>query len=561
MKGENIKYEVLNPWADVDIPKLEGLSPRVADLTGKTIGLLYNAKVAARPILTVVKERLRERFPTLKTSWHEATPPSMWNESLGNEREAWNQKLQDWVKGVDAAIIAVGDCGACTKYGSYDAITAEQSSTPAVMLVAEGFENDVRSAVSSRGIPGLRFVTETVPCECTIEEKIQAGISEGAIDNIIAALTRPLTAEEQSPSKEVEELPRIVFKGDPQEVNRFFYKRGWTDGLPIIPPTEESVEEMLTGTGLPADHVVARITPRLGKATIEKIAINAVMAGALPTYMPLLITGVQLLADPAGAFGMYGVSTSSRAPFWIINGPVRIDANIHGGIGALSPGHIANATIGRALGLIVKNIGGIRPGIEDMAVHGNPMRYSMVVGENEEESPWEPLHVERGRSKEDSAITLFFPNSYTYVLAYSADANGILNTAIHNIPPGGGGALCMLVNPTFAKFLADEGWTKKEIQKFIKEHARCPRDKHWLSPLGMIPKEFETLANTDSMPLIISPDGVSIIVCGKFSSWIGLATGSYLSGGVFVTKKVELPANWKNLVEKYKDIVPTYIRY
>ena len=116
----------------------------------------------------------------------------------------------------------------------------------------------------------------------------------GVIDEIVAALTRPLTAEEevsQSP-KESEKPARIIFKGNLEEVNRFFYKRGWTDGLPIIPPTEEAVAEMLTGTDLPPDHLVAKLEPRLGKATVEKIAINAVMAGALPTYMPLLIAGV-----------------------------------------------------------------------------------------------------------------------------------------------------------------------------------------------------------------------------------------------------------------------------
>ena len=166
---------------------------------------------------------------------------------------------------------------------------------------------------------------------------------------------------------------------------------------------------MLQGTDLPPDHVVGKIIPRLGKATVEKIAINAVMAGALPTYMPLLIAGVEALLDPESAFDTFGVSTGSWAPFWIVNGPIRHDLQINSGYGALSPGNVANAAIGRALGLIIKNIGGIRKGVEDMGVLGNPGKYTLVIAENEEGSPWEPLHVERGFNAQDSTVTLFFP--------------------------------------------------------------------------------------------------------------------------------------------------------
>ena len=156
---------------------------------------------------------------------------------------------------------------------------------------------------------------------------------------------------------------------------------------------------MMTGTDLPADHVVAKLIPRLGKATIEKIAINAVMAGALPTHMPVLIAAVQTLMDPRSRFDTFEVSTGSWAPFFVVNGPIRNDIHINCSSGALSPGDIANAAIGRAMGLIVKNIGGARKGVEDMGVFGNPGKYSLVLGEYEEESPWEPLHVERGFQK------------------------------------------------------------------------------------------------------------------------------------------------------------------
>jgi hypothetical protein len=133
---------------------------------------------------------------------------------------------------------------------------------------------------------------------------------------------------------------------------------------------------MLSGTDLPPDYLVAEIVPRNGKATVEKIAINAVMAGCLPTYMPVLVAGVQALTAPDTTFGIWGVSTGSWAPFWIINGTVRNDLHIDSGSGTLSPGDKANAAIGRAMGLIIKNIGGIRKASEDMGCLGNPGKYS-----------------------------------------------------------------------------------------------------------------------------------------------------------------------------------------
>jgi hypothetical protein len=243
-------------------------------------------------------------------------------------------------------------------------------------------------------MPGVRVLGTPIACESTVAEDIQAGI-DGALDQIIAALTDPLTEEEKSPGKFVETPSRIALTGTLEEVNEFFYRNGWGDGLPILPPTEEAVADMLTGTDLPPDHVVTKLIPRMGKATVEKIAVNAVMAGALPTYMPVLIAAVDALSDPKTRFDTFEVSTGSWAPLLVINGPVRNDIHLNMSSGMMSPGDLPNAAIGRAMGLIVKNIGGARKGIEDMGTLGDAMKYTLVIGENEENSPWEPLHVPR----------------------------------------------------------------------------------------------------------------------------------------------------------------------
>ena len=447
----------------------------------------------------------------------------------------------------------------------YSALAAEERNKPTVTLVNLGFANDAMSAASSRGMPGTRIVATSVPCEGSVSEEIEAGI-DAAMDEIVNALTRPLRPEEKSPVlKEKEKPSRIVFKGDLQEVNRFYYRRGWGDGLPIIPPTEETVAEMLAGTDLPADHVVARLIPRLGKATVEKIAVNAVMAGALPTYMPLLIAGVEILADPASIFGTTGVSTGSWAPFWIINGPIRNDLHLNSGTGALSPGNIANAAIGRAMAFIIRNIGGARIGVEDMGVQGNPGKYSMVLPENEEESPWEPFHVEHGFNKSDSTISVSFPNCYHQTWPFGSDDEGILRGIVCNInrPP------FIVLTPPHARNLARSGWTKQDIKEFISEYARVPSyesGSYWgtSSPgfaewgrAGLF-KNRIPMREYDLIPVASNPQAISIIVAGGPGAMIGLHTPGYARKEM---RKVSLPSGWDKLVAKYKDVAPVYARY
>ena len=410
---------------------------------------------------------------------------------------------------------------------------------PAVGLCNKGFFMDAKSSASVKGMPGVRLIMETVPPHSTVIEEIEAGV-DAAMDDILAALTSPLTEEEKSPKQmEVEKSPRIIFKGNLEDVNRFFYKRGWADGLPIIPPTEEAVAQMLTGTDLPADHVVAKIIPRMGKATVEKIAVNAVMAGALPTYMPVLIAAVEAAYGPESKKGPWQLgSTLSPAPFWIINGPIRNDLRVNSSSGILNPGDIANAAIGRAMGLIVKNIGGIRKGIEDMAVIGNPMKYTTVIAEYEEESPWEPLHVEQGFKKEDGAITVSAGNAFQIVTANGTDDKGILSAVVQAMM-GEIASFYLILPPQYARTLADAGWTRKKIEDFFLTAIQVSHD-------------------TGAPPTLLAR-GVSVIVAGgPGPCWMGLLKSF---GGKGVTRKVELPADWGKLVAKYRDIVPAYSRY
>jgi hypothetical protein len=394
-------------------------------------------------------------------------------------------------------------------------------------------------------MPGLRVLPLNVPCESTVAADIEAGTAS-AMQGIVESLTRPLTADEKSPKPSAEKPPRFVFTGTYDEVNLFFYRNGWTDGLPIVPPTDSAVKEMMTGTDLPADHIVAKVIPRLGKATIEKIAVNAVMAGALPTHMPVLIAAVQALMDQRSRFDTFEVSTGSWAPFFAVNGPIRNDIHVNYGSGALSPGNIANAAIGRAVGLIVKNIGGARKGVEDMGVIGNPAKYSLVLGESEEESPWEPLHVERGFHKDDNTVTLFFPNGFSQSVPRETSAQGIAQSLADMGPWN---MSCLIVIPSHAKVLSAEGWTKKKLKEFILKSAASP-----------FPARKES-SDVLSQPPAADADGLLIVVAGGPGAWMGMlrSVGGIQNG--FITRKIELPRNWDKLVAKYRNVVPNHKAY
>jgi hypothetical protein len=447
----------------------------------------------------------------------------------------------------------------------------EEKNKPSVAIINRDFINDARSAASGKAMPAIRIVTETIPSHCNVKEVIEEGVTQ-VIDDIIIALTAPLVDQEIFPKpKNISTPSRIVFKGNLEEVNRFCYRRGWADGLPIIPPTEEAVTEMLSGTDLSADSVIGSLIPRGGKATVEKIAVNAVMAGALPTHLPVILAGVKALLEAGAILHWLHSSAASPTAIWIINGPVRNDLRFNNGRGVFSPGDIANTAIGRAMWLIIKNIGGARKGIEEMGCMGNPGKYSLVVAENEEDSPWEPLHVERGFQKEKSTITEFtvFPG-YVQTGAQVKDVKGILNGMIKSGLKGSwvGGTGCFLITPDHVGILSDAGWSKQDVRAFILENTTSSYD----------PADFERRPDFsdghlrrqlafnpgDRVRVFRDPEAIQIIVAGGNGPVSGAfvsGPGKAMPGSGFVTREIELPKNWESLVKKYKNMVPEYIVY
>jgi hypothetical protein len=255
------------------------------------------------------------------------------------------------------------------------------------------------------------------------------------------------------------------------------YDQGWTDGLPVIPATPEVVQRFVAASGHAADELIGILPPRKGRATVEVIAVNAVMAGCRPEYMPLIIAAVQGMTDPAYPLEFMQVTTNPMTPFLLVNGPVRQKLEINFGTGCLGPGWRANATIGRAIRLIMNNAGGALPGVYSKVSFGSPLRYSYICGENEEENPWTPFHVDRGFKREESTVTVFKASNFCNISGgEGVGPEEILRQIATNMPPmyGGGDGVLLLLGVNHAQSLHEAGLTKRDIQQRLWELARLP---------------------------------------------------------------------------------------
>jgi hypothetical protein len=269
----------------------------------------------------------------------------------------------------------------------------------------------------------------------------------------------------------------IEAEDDFEAVNALMREKGWSDGLPIVPPTEARVAAMLEYCDRSWDQPIAKIPPRWGEATPLRLAANAVMAGCQPRYFPLYMLAIEAMCEEP--LNLYGVQATTHlcAPLVIVNGPVARELDINCGHNAFGPGHQANATIGRAIRLALVNIGGAIPALGDMSTFGSPAKYSYLVAENEAESPWEPLHVERGLPIDASAVTVIGAECPHNVNDHeSLTAEGVLTTIAGTMGIAGVNDIyyqsqpLVIMGPEHAK-MAAAGYTKAEAKRFIQQRA------------------------------------------------------------------------------------------
>jgi hypothetical protein len=312
-----------------------------------------------------------------------------------------------------------------------------------------------------------------------------------------------------------------------EDVDDYFEEQGWSDGLPIVAPTRDRVDRMLAWTDRPADHVLGVMPPGHGIVTVEALAINAVMAGCRPAYFPVVITAVEAMLEPE--FNLFAVQSTTHpcSPLLLVNGPIAGELGINARYGAFGPGCRANATIGRAVRLVLLNVGGAAPGVLDRSTQGQPSKYAFCVAENEAESPWEPLHVERGFEPWMSTVTVVgCENPHNINDHVSDGAPGILATLAGAMGDMGSnnaylyGDPVLALGPEHAAILADDGLDKAAIRQYVFDHARVPFELWSQGGMAGVPDRF---ADDAGRPIIARPDDLIVVVIGGFgrhSSWL-----------------------------------------
>ena len=281
---------------------------------------------------------------------------------------------------------------------------------------------------------------------------------------------------------------------------------GVTDGLPVIPPTPERVQAMLDAAGLAPDAVLGEVPTRDVVVTAEKVAINAVMAGCRPEYAPVVIGAVRAFLQPKANAHSTTATLAGAAHAVIVNGPVRHELGVHGGQAAFGPGFRANATIGRALRLVIRNVCRTVPGVLDRASFSWPLRYSFCFAEDEEATAWTPLHVKLGYDRDDSVVTVQSVMRLFQVTEFAPEPEAILTTAYEIARhmglqrdewAGDGRSVVLVIGPEHYRRLVDDGWTKESIAE-------------WLWPR----LNADTVGKYDQRVTLASPDNVWIVTAG-----------------------------------------------
>src|SRR5262245_11008722 len=295
-----------------------------------------------------------------------------------------------------------------------------------------------------------------------------------------------------------------------------YFERGWSDGLPVIPATEDAVSRFLEAAALSPGAVVLTEPVRRRTITAEKIAINAVLAGCLPEYMPVLVASLEAMADPA--FTLHGAitSTGGSATLVVVNGPVRTLLGFNSGTNVFGPGWRANATVGRAIRLVTLNCLGALPGVLDKSTQGHPGKYSYCIAENEEENPWAPLHVERGFAREASTVTVFAAEAPHNVLThYGETADAILLTlgdTMASLGSFSGGQSFVVLAPEHVRILARDSWTKPRIKAEL--YARARRTRADLKRAGKLAGAIEPGDDNAWVHRGNDPEDIHVVVAG-----------------------------------------------
>ncbi|HVV93267.1 MAG TPA: UGSC family (seleno)protein [Hyphomicrobiales bacterium] len=473
------RISVLNPMGYPPKVTRKSGATRLDGLDGKTIYLVDCRFDDSVELLKQVEAWFADHMPSVTTRMVKLA-----NMYRHDDPKLWAEIKE---KG-HAAILGVGHCSTCAPAVATHAVTLETKwGVPTVALHTDKFDRVVKSVTRMAGLPGAPAVFVPQPVMGKSPAELRAYVEgndpitgQPVMQEVVEGLTRTI-ARAEAGAFERAATPRLVEPATEDELHELFLANNWTDKLPIVLPTEERVAAMLAATSHKPDEIVGHMEPTHNRGpweyTVEKVAVNAVMAGARPEYFPVI------LAIAAAGISARGSTSSSAAAMVVVNGPVRHEIGMNSGLGAMGPYNHANATIGRAYGLLSQNLqGGSVPGDTFMGSLGNGYSYNSVTfAENEERSPWVPLHVQKGFKPDDSTISIFYGcRSTTFCLGLRAEhwrehVRDMLLGTDTLTPP------VLLLDPITARQFVERGGfdTKEKLAEFLHDLGEMPAGRYW----------------------------------------------------------------------------------
>ncbi|WP_250518410.1 hypothetical protein [Caballeronia sp. ATUFL_M1_KS5A] len=545
------------------------LARRLDTLEGKVVAQLWDWIFKGDKMFEVWERELKKRYPGITfIGWRE------FGEIHGhNERKVLDELPEKFSKfGVDAALVGVGCCGSCTAGVTRAAIHIEKMGIPTVSMICSGFEMQGRMTAKGLQMPNLPYTVHPGHVNFVTDEELDRNAAGVMLDQVIKGLTV------QPPEEAFAEEPErgdIVFSGNYRQVQEHFLRNEWSEGLPVVPPTLENVQEFLRFTDRAPDEVLGRVLPDNRDATVWNVAVNGVMSGCRPEYMPVLLATVEAMLDP-----QFGVEHLGQTPgtetLIIVNGSMIKDLKFNYTQAALRPGFQANTSIGRFWRMYLRNVGGFLPHKADKGCYGGNFR--IVVAENEDacaQANWPTHGQDEGLALGENAVTITACTEMTQAIevgdpnpeqilknieARMADNNMFIQFFFRGMVT----RPTVIITPLIMRVLTERGWTKERVRQHLYENAKLRvsrlsgmilnrfykgiHDGNWPQQLGTsmeTERDIQMVSKPEDFLLVVSGDPArDHVMIGSSNGYIGFP----------VTKKVELPKNWQALLNENADV-------
>jgi hypothetical protein len=424
----------------------------------------------------------------------------------------------------------------------------ERRGVSTVVLASSAFYPKALHDCRTLGLPDARIAEFTHPLGGLSDAQLRERVGK-LYDSVLRQLNK--VPPQRAAEVRIASADRLLAPADPAELQLWFFERQLSDGFPVIAPTSAAVAEMVAGSRRPGGEFIGSVPPRLGIATVEQIAINAVMAGCRPQHMPVLITAVEAMLEPRFNLASLQATTHPVAPLLIVHGPIARALGMNAGAGAFGPSSMANAVMGRAIRLILWNIGGGWAGSADRSTQGSPSKYSYCIAENIDASPWGSFITDRGLPEGTNAVTVFGCEPPHNVNDHEhGDAEGILHVAADVLRALGNNTwfiawhgqkeLMLVLGPEHAASIADSGWSRRQVREYL--FGAVARRREELALGGMYhmrdwPAALNVLASDALVAMVPRAEDILVLVAGG----AGKHSAALLSFGATVSVTRQIP--------------------